>query len=149
MINTKENISFYLPLTKTIWSYTKQLKINSWNFTFMKSYIKLFIYRTFFWIYWKNFISAFSSDKGCSYDNAVAETQFKIIKTEFVHSRRFENSDNYSSENLYRKVLPIQLLIWKVDQKRVANPSPLGGIFVIMNNRTSIIAIVFVWNHEG
>lgn len=39
---------------------------------------------------------------------AVAEAQFKIIKTEFVRSRRFENLDNYSSENLYRKVLPIQ-----------------------------------------
>lgn len=29
------------------------------------------------------------SHKGCSYDNAVAETTFKIIKTEFVRNQRF------------------------------------------------------------
>ena len=33
------------------------------------------------------------SAKGCPYDNAVAEAQFKIIKTEFVRSRRLENSE--------------------------------------------------------
>lgn len=31
------------------------------------------------------------SAKGCPYDNAVAEAQFKIIKTEFVRCRWFEN----------------------------------------------------------
>ena len=31
------------------------------------------------------------SAKGCPYDNAAAEAQFKIIKTEFVNSRYFEN----------------------------------------------------------
>lgn len=31
------------------------------------------------------------SKKGCPYDNAVAEATYKIIKTEFVYNRRFEN----------------------------------------------------------
>ena len=30
------------------------------------------------------------SMKGCPYDNAVAETTFKIIKTEFVKGRKYE-----------------------------------------------------------
>ena len=34
------------------------------------------------------------SAKGCPYDNAVTEAQFKIIKTEFVRSRRFENLEH-------------------------------------------------------
>ena len=38
------------------------------------------------------------SAKGCSYDNAVAEAQFKIIKTEFVRSRRFENLEHLKVE---------------------------------------------------
>lgn len=38
------------------------------------------------------------SAKGCPYDNAVAEAQFKIIKTEFVRSRRFENLENLKVE---------------------------------------------------
>lgn len=31
------------------------------------------------------------SAKGCPYDNAVEETQFKIIKAEFFRSRRLED----------------------------------------------------------
>lgn len=31
------------------------------------------------------------SHKGCPYDNAVAESTFKIIKTEFVHNQTFTN----------------------------------------------------------
>jgi transposase InsO family protein len=38
------------------------------------------------------------SDKGCPYNNAVAEAQFKIIKTEFVRSRRFENLEHLKTE---------------------------------------------------
>ena len=38
------------------------------------------------------------SAKGCPYDNAVAEAQFKIIKTEFVRSRRFENLEHLKVE---------------------------------------------------
>ena len=38
------------------------------------------------------------SAKGCPYDNAVAEAQFKIIKTEFVRSRRFENIEHLKAE---------------------------------------------------
>lgn len=38
------------------------------------------------------------SAKGCPYDNAVAESQFKIIKTEFVHSRYFETLDHLKQE---------------------------------------------------
>ena len=29
--------------------------------------------------------------KGCPYDNAVAESTFKMIKAEFVYSRRFDS----------------------------------------------------------
>ncbi len=38
------------------------------------------------------------SAKGCPYDNAVAEAQFKVIKTEFVRSRRFENLAHLQTE---------------------------------------------------
>lgn len=38
------------------------------------------------------------SSKGCPYDNAVAEAQFKIIKTEFVSSRHFENLEHLKRE---------------------------------------------------
>lgn len=38
------------------------------------------------------------SAKGCPYDNAVAEAQFKIIKTEFVHSRHFANLQHLKQE---------------------------------------------------
>lgn len=34
------------------------------------------------------------SVKGCPYDNAVTEAQFKIIKTEFVRSRRFKHLEH-------------------------------------------------------
>ena len=36
--------------------------------------------------------------KGCPYDNAVAEATFKIIKTEFVKGRYFENLDQLKLE---------------------------------------------------
>ena len=38
------------------------------------------------------------SKKGCPYDNAVAEAQFKIIKTEFVRSRTFKDLDHLKAE---------------------------------------------------
>lgn len=38
------------------------------------------------------------SSKGCPYDNAVAEAQFKIIKTEFVRNRRFDNLGHLEME---------------------------------------------------
>lgn len=38
------------------------------------------------------------SAKGCPYDNAVAEAQFKIIKTEFVRARRFESLQHLKTE---------------------------------------------------
>jgi transposase InsO family protein len=38
------------------------------------------------------------SAKGCPYDNAVAEAQFKIIKTEFVRSRYFETLEQLKRE---------------------------------------------------
>jgi len=38
------------------------------------------------------------SMKGCPYDNAVAEATFKIIKTEFVKGRYFENLDQLKLE---------------------------------------------------
>jgi putative transposase len=38
------------------------------------------------------------SAKGCPYDNAVAEAQFKIIKTEFVRFRRFETLEHLHTE---------------------------------------------------
>ena len=37
------------------------------------------------------------SHKGCPYDNAVAEAQFKIIKTEFVRNQRFESLEHLES----------------------------------------------------
>lgn len=36
--------------------------------------------------------------KGCPYDNAVAESTFKIFKTEFVHGRNFANLDSLKLE---------------------------------------------------
>lgn len=38
------------------------------------------------------------SAKGCPYDNAVAEAQFKIIKTEFIRYRRFESLAHLRAE---------------------------------------------------
>ena len=38
------------------------------------------------------------SAKGCPYDNAVAEAQFKIIKTEFMRFRRFKNIEHLKTE---------------------------------------------------
>lgn len=38
------------------------------------------------------------SAKGCPFDNAVAEAQFKIIKTEFVRSRHFESLSHLKQE---------------------------------------------------
>jgi len=38
------------------------------------------------------------SAKGCPYDNAVAEAQFKIIKTEFVRFRKFKNIEHLKTE---------------------------------------------------
>ena len=38
------------------------------------------------------------SMKGCLYDNAIAEATFKIIKTEFVKGRYFENLDQLKLE---------------------------------------------------
>ena len=38
------------------------------------------------------------SSKGCPYDNAVAEAQFKIVKTEFVRSRCFYNIEHLKAE---------------------------------------------------
>lgn len=38
------------------------------------------------------------SAKGCPYDNAVAEAQFKIIKTEFVRFRKFETLEHLRTE---------------------------------------------------
>ena len=38
------------------------------------------------------------SAKGCPYDNAVAEAQFKIIKTEFVRFRRFQDLNHLRTE---------------------------------------------------
>lgn len=38
------------------------------------------------------------SAKGCPYDNAVAEAQFKIMKTEFVRARRFSTLQHLKSE---------------------------------------------------
>jgi len=36
--------------------------------------------------------------KGCPYDNAVAESTFKMIKAEFVYSRRFDTLDQLQLE---------------------------------------------------
>ncbi|MDU2065813.1 MAG: IS3 family transposase [Sporomusaceae bacterium] len=38
------------------------------------------------------------SAKGCPYDKVVEETQFKIIKTEFVRSGSFGNLEHLESE---------------------------------------------------
>lgn len=38
------------------------------------------------------------SMKGCPYDNAVAEATFKIIKTEFIRGRHYENLEDLTSE---------------------------------------------------
>ena len=70
------------------------------------------------------------SKKGCPYDNAVAESTYKIIKTEFAYNRRFNSFEeleielfdyvnwynnirihsslNYLTPNEYKKVLTIQ-----------------------------------------
>jgi len=40
------------------------------------------------------------SMKGCPYDNAVAESTFKMIKAEFVYSRRFETLEQLQLELL-------------------------------------------------
>ena len=43
----------------------------------------------------KNYlIDDFLKEFHCPYDNAVAEAQFKIIKTEFIRSRSFENLEH-------------------------------------------------------
>lgn len=34
------------------------------------------------------------SMKGCPYDNAVAESAFNVIKTEFIHSQKFKNLED-------------------------------------------------------
>jgi len=36
--------------------------------------------------------------KGCPYDNAVAESTFKLIKTEFIYRRHFENHIQLATE---------------------------------------------------
>lgn len=38
------------------------------------------------------------SKKGCPYDNAVAESLYHIIKTEFVKNRRFDNLESLETE---------------------------------------------------
>lgn len=38
------------------------------------------------------------SKKGCSYDNAVAEATYKIVKTEFAFNCRFENFEELERE---------------------------------------------------
>ncbi len=38
------------------------------------------------------------SYKGCSYDNAVAEATYKIIKTEFAFNKRFESHEELELE---------------------------------------------------
>ncbi len=38
------------------------------------------------------------SMKGCPYDNAVSESTYKLIKTEFVKSRSFESLDQLNNE---------------------------------------------------
>ena len=43
------------------------------------------------------------SSKGCPYDNAVAQAQFKIIKTEFVRSRRSDKE-----EHITKIIIPIK-----------------------------------------
>lgn len=36
--------------------------------------------------------------KGCPYDNAVAESTFKMIKAEFIYHRRFESLEQLQVE---------------------------------------------------
>lgn len=38
------------------------------------------------------------SKKGCPYDNAVAEAQFKIVKTEFIYPRLFQSLEQLKQE---------------------------------------------------
>jgi len=38
------------------------------------------------------------SHPGCPYDNAVAESLYKIIKTEFVRKRKYDNLDQLKTE---------------------------------------------------
>lgn len=50
-----------------------------------------------------NILQAFTikrslSDKGCPYDNAVAEAHFKIIKTEFIRNRIFQSLEQLEQE---------------------------------------------------
>jgi transposase InsO family protein len=40
------------------------------------------------------------SMKGCPYDNAVAESTFKMIKVEFIYYRRFETPEQLQLELL-------------------------------------------------
>ena len=40
------------------------------------------------------------SKKGCPYDNAVAESTYKIIKTEFAYNRRFNGFEELEIELL-------------------------------------------------
>lgn len=43
-------------------------------------------------------ISRSLSEKGCPYDNAVAESLYHILKTEFVKGRRFDNLESLETE---------------------------------------------------
>lgn len=70
------------------------------------------------------------SEKGCPYDNAVAEAGYKIIKTEFVFNRIFKNLEelkrelkNYVLWYNYRRILsalnymaPIEYRLAKVTE---------------------------------
>jgi len=38
------------------------------------------------------------SNKGCPYDNAVAEAAFKVVKTEFAYDRIFNSFEELESE---------------------------------------------------
>lgn len=51
------------------------------------------------------------SAKGCPYDNAVAEAQFKIIKTEFVRLRRFQSLEQLELE--------LQAYVYWFNNKRI------------------------------
>ncbi|TDL94298.1 hypothetical protein ERX27_09310 [Macrococcus brunensis] len=49
--------------------------------------------------------------KGCPYDNAVAETTFKAMKTEFINQYNFQSTDHLNIElfdyvNWYNNVRP-------------------------------------------
>lgn len=43
-------------------------------------------------------ICRFLSMKDCSYDNAVAEATFKVIKTEFIYQKQFVSLDHLTVE---------------------------------------------------